>query len=51
MKTIPKNLPAQVVDVRTRDGNGRYIADNPTTVKNESYKKVLRKKTKSSKKK
>jgi len=43
--------PLSYVDVRTRDGNGRYIADDPLTVQNEAYKKVLRKKTKSSKKK
>ena len=43
--------PLSYVDVRTRNGNGRYIADDPLTVKNEAYKKVLRKKTKSSKKK
>ena len=43
--------PLSYVDVRTRDGNGRYIADDPTTVQNEAYKKVLRKKPKSSNKK
>ena len=43
--------PLSYVDVRTRDGKGRYIADDPTTVENEAYKKVLRKKTKSTKKK
>ena len=37
--------PLSYVDVRTRDGKGRYIADDPTTVENEAYKKVLRKKS------
>ena len=43
--------PLSYVDVRTRDVNGRYIADDPKTVQNEAYKKVLRKRTKSPKKK
>jgi hypothetical protein len=43
--------PLSYVDVRTRDVKGRYIADDPKTVQNEAYKKVLRKKTKSPKKK
>ena len=43
--------PLSYVDVRTRDVKGRYIADDPTTAKNEAYKKVLRKRTKSTKKK
>ena len=43
--------PLSYVDVRTRDVKGRYIADDPKTVQNEAYKKVLRKRTKSTKKK
>ena len=43
--------PFSYVDVRTRDGKGRYIADDPTTAKNEAYKKVLQKKPLSPKKK
>jgi hypothetical protein len=36
--------PLSYVDVRTRDDKGRFIADDPTTLKNEAFKKVLRKK-------
>ena len=43
--------PLSYVDVRTRDNKGRYIADDPKTIENEAYKKVLRKRTKSPKKK
>ena len=46
----PPSLTEEVV-VRARTKKGRYIADDPTTIQNEAYKKVLRKKTKSSKKK
>ena len=45
----PPSLTEEVV-VRARTKKGRYIADDPTTIQNEAYKKVLRKKTKSSKK-
>ena len=43
--------PLSYVDVRTRDGKGRYIADDPTTVKNEAYTKVLKKRGRPRKKK
>ena len=43
--------PLSYVDVKARDSKGRYIADDPKTVQNEAYKKVLRKRTKSPKKK
>jgi len=46
----PPSLTEEVV-VRARTKKGRYIADDPTTPENEAYKKVLRKKPKSSKKK
>ena len=32
--------------VRTRDKKGRYIADDPTTAKNEAYKTVKKRKKK-----
>ena len=43
--------PLSYVDVRTRDGKGRYIADDPTTAKNEAYTRVKKKKPLSPKKK
>ncbi len=43
--------PLSYVEIRTRNSKGRYIADDPKTAQNEAYKKVLRKKTKSPKKK
>ena len=43
--------PLSYVEVRARNKKGRYIADDPTTAKNEAYKKVLRKKPLSPKKK
>jgi|TARA_R110000822_G_scaffold135535_2_gene273106 hypothetical protein len=43
--------PLSYIEVRARDVKGRYIADDPTTIKNEAYKKVLRKKTNPTKKK
>jgi len=48
-KVIAFITPLSYVEVRTRNSKGRYIADDPTTIQNEAYKKVLRKKTKSSK--
>ena len=33
-------------EVRTRDKKGRYIADDPTTAKNEAYKTVKKRKKK-----
>jgi hypothetical protein len=39
------------IEVRTRNKKGRYIADDPATIENEAYKKVLRKKPLSSKRK
>jgi hypothetical protein len=43
--------PAFNVEIRTRNKKGRYIADDPATIENEAYKKVLRKKPLSSKRK
>jgi hypothetical protein len=43
--------PSLTEVVRARNKKGRYIADDPTTVKNEAYKKVLQKKPLSPKKK
>ena len=40
----PPSLTEEVV-VRARTKKGRYIADDPTTIQNEAYKKVLRKKS------
>tara|TARA_B100001057_G_C22653575_1_gene873071 strand:- start:61 stop:243 length:183 start_codon:yes stop_codon:yes gene_type:complete len=37
--------------VRARDANGRYIADDPKTAKNEAYTRVYKEKTKPAKKK
>jgi len=50
-KIIAFITPFSYEEVRTRNKKGRYIADDPTTVKNEAFKKVLRKKPKSPKKK
>ena len=43
--------PSLTEVVRARNKKGRYIADDPTTIENEAYKKVLRKKPLSSKRK
>ena len=37
--------------VRARDAKGRYIADDPTTAKNEAYTRVYKGKKKPAKKK
>ena len=50
-KFIKFITPLSYVEIRTRDRKGRYIADDPNTPENEAYKKVLRKKPQSSKKK
>jgi hypothetical protein len=51
-KFIKWITPLSTVELeRARDGKGRYIADDPTTIENEAYKKVLRKKPLSPKKK
>jgi hypothetical protein len=50
-KFIKFITPLSYVEVRTRNKKGRYIADDPTTIENEAYKKVLRKKPLSSKRK
>jgi hypothetical protein len=39
----PPSLTEEVV-VRARTKKGRYIADDPTTVKNEAYTRVKKKK-------
>tara|TARA_A100001515_G_scaffold137799_1_gene130787 strand:- start:8330 stop:8494 length:165 start_codon:yes stop_codon:yes gene_type:complete len=36
-------------EVRARDTKGRYVADDPTTVKNEAYKTVRVKRSKNKK--
>ena len=46
----PPSLTEEVV-VRAKTKKGRYIADDPKTIENEAYKKILRKKPKSPKKK
>ena len=46
----PPSLTEEVV-VRARTKKGRYIADDPTTVKNEAYTRVKKKKPLSSKRK
>ena len=51
-KFIKWITPLSTVELeRARDSKGRYIADDPTTAKNEAYKKVLQKKPLSPKKK
>jgi hypothetical protein len=50
-KFIKFITPLSYVEVRTRNKKGRYIADDPATIENEAYKKVLRKKPLSSKRK
>jgi len=50
-KVIEFITPLSYVEVRARDRKGKYVADNPKTVKNEAYTKVLRKKSKARKKK
>jgi|TARA_R110002033_G_scaffold15040_2_gene43181 hypothetical protein len=50
-KVIAFITPLSYVEIRTRNSKGRYIADDPKTAQNEAYKKVLRKRTKSPKKK
>jgi hypothetical protein len=50
-KFIKFITPLSYVEIRTRNKKGRYIADDPTTIENEAYKKVLRKKPLSSKRK
>jgi hypothetical protein len=42
-KFIKFITPLSYVEVRTRNKKGRYIADDPATIENEAYKKVLRK--------
>ncbi len=37
--------PSLTEEIRARNKKGRYIADDPTTIQNEAYKKVLRKKS------
>jgi hypothetical protein len=50
-KFIKWITPLSTVKIRTRNKKGRYIADDPATIENEAYKKVLRKKPLSSKRK
>ena len=50
-KFIKFITPLSYVEVRARNKKGRYIADDPATIENEAYKKVLRKKPLSSKRK
>jgi hypothetical protein len=50
-KFIKFITPSLTEVVRTRNKKGRYIADDPATIENEAYKKVLRKKPLSSKRK
>ena len=45
-KFISFITPLSYVNVRTRDGKGRYIADDPTTIENEAYTQVRKKRTK-----
>ena len=45
----PPSLTEEVV-VRARTKKGRYIADDPTTKKNEAYTRVKKKRSKASKK-
>ena len=44
-KFIEQITPQYLTEVvRTRNKKGRYIADDPTTVKNEAYTRVKKKK-------
>ena len=46
-----KSSEYEEVDIRTKDTKGRFIADDPTTAKNEAWtkKKVKKKKVKKKK--
>ena len=37
-----KSSEYEEVDIRTKDTKGRFIADDPTTAKNEAWTKSLR---------
>ena len=42
--------PSLTEEIRARNKKGRYIADDPTTKKNEAYTRVKKKRSKASKK-
>tara|TARA_R100000541_G_scaffold19513_1_gene29471 strand:+ start:12610 stop:12777 length:168 start_codon:yes stop_codon:yes gene_type:complete len=50
-KIIAFITPLSYVEIRARDRKGKYVADDPKTIKNEAYTKVLRKRPKARKKK
>ncbi len=48
-KVLGKVGIIETKEVRARDTKGRYVADDPTTVKNEAYKTVRVKRSKNKK--
>jgi|TARA_R100000231_G_scaffold138639_1_gene117469 hypothetical protein len=48
-KTLGKIGIIKTEEVRARDDKGRYVADDPSTAKNEAYKTVRVKRSKTKK--